>query len=65
MATRTDTERLDALQNLLGQYTGTVICRWSSTERGWRLYETSGPGAVKDVRLAIDRFLDEEKKGVS
>jgi len=59
---RTDTERLDALQELLGEYTGRVICRWSQTGRGWRLHETSSHGNCKDVREAIDQFLDEEKE---
>lgn len=57
---RTDTERLDFLQQLTekGSYTGTVLLRNSTTGRGWRLHETSWPGAVTDVRQAIDNYID-------
>jgi len=53
----TDKERLDFLQSHLGEYSGKVICRESRTGRGWRLHETLQPGAVKDVRQAIDEFI--------
>ncbi len=53
----TDKERLDFLQSHLGEYSGQVICRKSGTGRGWRLHETLQPGAVKDVRQAIDEFM--------
>jgi hypothetical protein len=54
----TDKKRLDALQKMALQ-DGRMICRWSSTGRGWRLHETtSHEGAVKDIRQAIDNFLN-------
>jgi Mg2+ and Co2+ transporter CorA len=53
----TDTDRLNALQTLLGTFTGRVNCRWSSTGRGWRLHEDSGEEARYDIREAIDGFL--------
>jgi hypothetical protein len=59
---RTDKQRLDELQALLGRYTGKLICRWSGTGRGWRLHEDDSPNAVKDIRKAIDEFLDNENK---
>jgi len=57
---RTDKERLDFLQKMtdLKEYTGTVILRDSTTGRGWRLHETEQEGAVKDVRQAIDIYMD-------
>lgn len=58
MKKRTDKQRLDALQKLLGRYSDRCVCRWSTTGRGWRLHEHEGLGAVKDVRQAIDNFLD-------
>ena len=54
----TDKERLDFLQSHLGEYSGKVICRESKTGRGWRLHETLQPGAVKNVRQAIDEFME-------
>ena len=60
MKQKTDTERLDGLQKLLERSTGKVVCRWSSTGRGWRLHEHKGSDAVDDVRKAIDGFLDVE-----
>ena len=56
----TDKELLDKLQEKLGAYTGKVVCRWSSTGRGWRLHESSHPKAVSDVREAIENFIDLE-----
>jgi len=58
----TDKERLDFLQAHLGNYSGKVICRESTTGRGWRLHETLKPTAVNDVRQAIDEFMEHEKK---
>jgi len=51
----TDTELLDFLQaqNDRATHTGKVIFRWSRKGFGWRLYETSRPGAKRDVREAI------------
>jgi hypothetical protein len=56
-----DKARFDKLQALTEKqaYTGTVIMRMSSTDRGWRLHETSQDGADSDVRGAIDRFFAE------
>jgi hypothetical protein len=62
MKTRTDKQRIDGLQKLLGRYTGKAVCRWSTSGRGWRLHEHSGPDAVEDVRKAIDAFLDANAK---
>ena len=59
---RTDTERIDGLQRLLGKYTKRVTCRWSANERGWRLHETSKKRSFEFVRTAIDVFLDTEEK---
>ena len=55
----TDTELLDALQKLndAGIYTGKCILRMSSHWRGWRLHETSLPGAQRNVRTAIYDFI--------
>ena len=52
----TDKERLDWLQKQLDKasYTGRCVFRWSTTDRGFRLHETSFPGAVSSVRQAID-----------
>jgi len=61
MAKHTDTELLDFLQKLTNErrYTGTVILRDSDTGRGWRLHETSGEGAVPDVRQAIENYIEQ------
>jgi len=55
----TDTELLDALQKLNDEksYTGKCILRMSTCGRGWRLHETSQPGAVTDVRKTIENFI--------
>ncbi len=55
----TDIELLDALQQLNDEstFTGKCILRWSSYGRGWRLHETSQPGAQTDVRKAIEDFI--------
>jgi hypothetical protein len=50
-----DTELLDFLEaeNKKARYTGKCLFRISSTDRGWRLHETSGMGAYDSVRDAI------------
>ena len=55
----TDTELLDYLQQELEKedYTGRVICRHSTTGRGWRLHETSWSGSCTNVREAIGNFI--------
>ena len=55
----TDTELLDALQRLNDdkRYTGKCILRMSRNGRGWRLHETSRPGAQRNVRTAIRDFI--------
>lgn len=58
MQDRTDTQRIDGLQKLLGRYANKAVCRWSTTGRGWRLHEHPGSDAKEDVRKAIDAFLD-------
>ena len=60
MKKRTDKQRLDELQSLVGRYSKNIECRWSSTGRGWRLHESSE--GQEDIRVAIDRFLDYNKK---
>lgn len=57
----TDKEVLDFLQEQLdkAEYTGRCIYRLSIHGRGWRLHETSQPGAVADVRQAIANGMDE------
>ncbi len=49
-----DTERLDWLQSQTKGYGYGWVCRDSATGRGMRLHETLLPGAVSDVREAID-----------
>ena len=53
----TDTERLDFLQNMLRSYSPKVVCRESTTGRGWRLHETKGSDGVDNVRDAIDIYI--------
>lgn len=59
----TDTELLNYLQQETEKedYTGRVICRQSTTGRGWRLHESSWCGSVTTVRQAIINFIEEEK----
>lgn len=54
-----DTELLDYLQKLNDEKfnTGKCILRLSESMRGWRLHETSRPGASRDVRQAIEDFM--------
>lgn len=54
----TDKERLDFLQEKMTGYGNGWLLRGSTTGRGLRLHETSQDGAVKDVRQAIDNFMD-------
>ena len=63
---RTDTERLDYLQELTDRdyYTGRVKLRMSAIGRGWRLHETSLEDAVSSVRQAIDDFIEENDGSV-
>ena len=55
----TDTELLNYLQQETEKedYTGRVICRHSTTGRGWRLHESSWSGSVTNVREAISNFI--------
>lgn len=53
----TDTEMLDFLDSLTGNYTGKVVLRMSQSRRGWRLHESSRTAAVSNVRVAIKRFM--------
>ena len=57
----TDTELLDYLQYLTSQkkYTGRVVLRNSMTGRGWRLHETSGNDGIRDVRMAIGNYMQQ------
>ena len=66
-----DTELLDFLQAMLDKntYTGKCIFRWSTTERGFRLHETSstkdflfGIDAVSSVRQAIQEGMIREEE---
>ena len=53
----TDTEILDYLDSLTGSYSGKVILRDSTTGRGWRLNETTWPGATdQGVRRAVEDY---------
>ncbi len=59
----TDTERLDFLDLLTGEYTNRVILRGSTTGRGWRLHESSRQNSHETVREAIDAYkLAQAKK---
>ena len=62
MKTRTDKERLDALQELTVGYGHGWMLRMSSGGRGLRLHETELEDAVPDVREAIDSYLDKMEK---
>lgn len=63
MGKHTDTELLDFLQEQTNKkaYTGKVVCRDSTTMRGWRLHETSGEDGVVDVREAIELYMEKVK----
>lgn len=60
-----DTELLDFLQQELdkAEYTGRVVCRKSTTGRGWRLLESSHDDTVSDIRQAIINYMEQVKKG--
>lgn len=60
----TDTELLDFLQALTNDaaYTGRVVCRNSTTGRGWRLHETSRSYGLPDVRQAIADYMKHVKE---
>ncbi len=55
-----DTDLLDYLQKLTddAKYSGRVMLRNSSIERGWRLYETSSENGFLDVREAIINYIE-------
>lgn len=55
---RTDTERIDALNDIMKHYGNGWLLRDSYYGRGMRLHECEHPDAVPDVRDAIDKFLD-------
>lgn len=61
---KTDKELLNFLEKLNQKkmYTGKCILRLSATRRGWRLHETSGPGAVSSVRQAISDYMEIESE---
>ncbi len=58
MKKRTDKERIDAIQQLTTGYGDGWILRRSFSNRGMRLHETAGEGAVPNVRDAIDKYLE-------
>ena len=63
----TDTDRLDSLQELTDRSGAAVICRWSTTGRGWRLHELGkwdGHEGFNSVRKAIDAFVTQEERRV-
>lgn len=61
----TDKQRLDFLQMLHDKSSMRgVICRDSTTGRGWRLHETSDDAAVEDVREAIDNYIQTQEDEV-
>ena len=59
----TDTELLNALQKLKDKktYTGKCILRMSPDGRGWRLHETTRPFGRRNIRKAIEEFIEREK----
>lgn len=58
----TDTKRIEWLEAQLAKesYTGKVLFRWSRHGHGWRLHETSRPGAFVTVRGAIDAAMEDD-----
>ncbi len=58
-----DTELLDGLQKLNDNktYTGKCVLRMSVNGRGWRLHETSRPFGRRNVRNAIEEFIESTK----
>ena len=57
---RTDSERLDWLENKTVGYGG-WIARMSVHGRGYRLHETTQPGHRPTAREAIDAAMDAEE----
>jgi len=55
---RSDTELLDALQELTKGYGMGWLLRNSSYGLGMRLHETTADGALPDVREAIEKYLN-------
>ncbi len=60
MASPTDAQALDWLDEQTGSYTGLVIWRLSTRGRGWRLHETSWNGAKATVRETISDAMRRE-----
>lgn len=62
----TDTDLLDwlELQNAKKLYTGRCVYRWSTTDRGWRLHETSAPGSSTVRGAIVEAILREETAAV-
>lgn len=60
MAKYTDKERLDCLEAMLDKavLSGKCMLRKLDRRRGWRLQETTRPGALNSVREAIDAYMD-------
>lgn len=61
----TDKERLDWLQARTTGYGNGWLARYSSTGRGFRIHETTFPGASRDVREAIDKAMEMELENAS
>lgn len=61
MASPTDAQTLDWLDEQTGSYTGKVIWRLSTRGQGWRLHETSREGARATVREAISDAMRREE----
>lgn len=55
----TDKQRLDYLQSESTGYGNGWILRVSSKERGLRLHESKRSGATRDIREAIDDFINQ------
>ena len=59
---RTDTERLNAIQNLLAIDSKGWVLRRSSTYNKIEMYESLLGDTNPDIRIAIDNFLDQQEK---
>jgi hypothetical protein len=55
----TDTEMLDAIQDLTQGYGSGWLLRESSNGRGMRLHETAEKGGFDDIREAITNYLNQ------
>ena len=55
----TDRDRINFLQHITKGYGGGWLLRLSGNGRGWRLHETTQPGADPDIREAIDKVMAE------